>query len=843
MVTRLAADQALQAVSARTGGTMDGFRQDLLFGLRGLRRDPSYAAAVILTFALCLGAHTAVFTVVRSVLFRPLAYPEPERLVLSYDAFPGAGVERAGTSVPNYLDRLALTDVFDSLALYQWSGYRVGQGSNAEGVSAMIVTPSFFRVLRAQAGEGRLFTEEDGTQGRSHVVVLTAAFAARRLGDSGGAVGREIRLDDEPYTVVGVLPPSFTFLSPDVRLFVPIAFTDEQRSEDSRWSQNHEQIGRLAPGVALASAQARTDALNQRLVENAGPLKATIVNAKYNSRVVLLQDDLVRSVRPALELLWGGVVFVLLIAGVNVTNLSLVRANARRKELATRSALGAGGGRLIRQLVTETMVLTAAGGVAGLVLGAWSLDALAWLGLSEIPRAHEVRLDATIVGLTVGLAALLGLVVGAVPALQIGRTQLSRALSEEGRGTTTGRASRAAQSGLVISQVALAFLLLAGAGLLLESFRRLLGADPGFSAAHVLTGRVSPLPAHYPDDTALRTYADRALQAVRALPGIEAAGISTYLPFSWDGNSSVIVPEGYAVKPGDSLVSPNQLWVTPGYLEAMHVPLKRGRLFNEGDGPGAPRVILVDEPLAARFWPNADPLGRRLFLPKRPEDLAGAGPDVEWLQVVGVVGNVKMKGLVEGENARVGAYYLPFAQSPHRNLGFAIRSRLDVPSLTTAVQRVVAELDPEMPMFDVFAMSERIERSLNPRRAPMILSLGFGAVALLLATIGLYGVLAYQVSQRTREIGVRMALGSEPRRIVGLVLGDGAVLVALGLAVGLGGAVLLRGVIASQLYGVGPLNVPVLLAVTGVLALASLVACLAPAWRASRVDPVIALSQ
>src|SRR5262249_32254593 len=271
--------------------------------------------------------------------------------------------------VPNYLDRLALTDVFDSLALYQWSGYRVGQGSNAEGVSAIKVTPSFFHVLRAQAAEGRLFTEEDGTPGGSHVVVLTAAFAARRLGDAGGAVGRALRLDDEPYTVVGVLPPSFTFLNPEVRLFVPIAFTDRERSEDARWSQNHEQIGRLAPGVALASAQARTDALNRQFVENAGSLKATLVNAGYNSRGVLVKDDLVRTVRAALELLWGGVVFVLLIAAVNVTNLSLVRANARRKELATRSALGAGRGRLIRQLVTETMVLTALGGVAGLVLG------------------------------------------------------------------------------------------------------------------------------------------------------------------------------------------------------------------------------------------------------------------------------------------------------------------------------------------------------------------------------------------------------------------------------------------------------------------------------------------
>jgi putative ABC transport system permease protein len=822
---------------------MDALLQNLRIGIRGLRRDASYAAAVILTLALCLGAHTAVFTVVRSVLHRPLPYPEPERLVFGYDAFPGAGVERAGTSVPNYLDRRALTDVFDSVALYQWGGYGVGQGSSAVGVRAMNVTPSFFKVLRAQAAQGRLFREEEGTPGKNHVVVLSEAFAAQQARGGGDVVGREILMNNETYTVVGVLPGSFSFLSPEVRVYVPLAFSDQERSEESRWSQSHEQIARLAPGVALAAAQARIDTLNRRLLEGAGSLRTALLNAGYTSRVVFLEADLVRSVRPALQLLWGGVAFVLLIAAVNVTNLSLVRINARRREMATRSALGAGGARLTGQLVTETMVLTALGGAAGLFLGVWSLDGLAWLGLSDLPRAHEIRLDRSVLALTAGLAALLGVVVGAVSAFQIARTQLGRALSEEGRGSTAARGARAAQGGLVVAQVALAFLLLAGAGLLLESFRRLLGVDPGFVAQHVLTGRVNPLPARYPDDTVLRTYAGRALESIRALPGVEAAGISSYLPFSWDASSSVIVPEGYAMKPGDSLVSPNQLYVTPGYLEALRVALKRGRYITESDGPGAPRVILVDEPLAARFWPNADPLGRRVYLPKSPEDLATPGPDVEWLQVVGVVASVKLKGLVEGEDARVGAYYIPFAQAPSRNVGFAIRSRQDSPSLPAAVQHVVATLDPEMPLFDIFAMSDRVERSLNPRRAPMLLSLAFGAVALLLAIVGLYGVLAYQVSQRTREIGVRMALGSEPGQIVRLVLREGALLVVVGLLAGVLGAVLLRGVIASQLYGVGPLNVLVLLAVTGVLAAASLVACLGPARRASRVDPVVALSQ
>ena len=822
---------------------MDILRQDLLSAIRGLRRERGYAAAVILTLALCLGAHTAVFTVVRSILFRPLPYPESDRLVFSYDAFPGAGVERAGTSVPNYLDRVPLKDVFESVALYQFSGYRFGRGAMAEGLSAMNVTPSFFRVLRAQAARGRLFSEEEGTVGKNRVAILSHDFAARKLGDGDDLVGREIRLNDEPYTVVGVLPRGFSFLHPEVRVFVPLAFSDEERSEERRYSQNHEQIARLLPGVALSAAQDRIDALNARNLESAGNMKDALAGAGYRSRVVFLEADLVRDVQAALRMLWGGVGFVLLIAAVNVTNLSLVRANARRRELATRSALGAGRARLFRQLVTETMLLTLLGGALGLLLGAWSLEALTWLGLSDLPRAHEICLDGTVLALTAFLAAVLGIVVGAVPALQVGRTQLSAALNEEGRGSTAGRGARAALGGLVVAQVALAFLLLAGAGLLLESFRRLLRTDPGFVAQHVLTGRVSPLPVHYPDDAALRTYTGRALERVRALPGVEAAGISSYLPFSWDGSSSVIVPEGYTQTPGDSLVSPNQLYVSPGYLEAMRVSLKRGRFFTDGDGAEAPRVVIVDEPLAAKFWPKADAVGRRVYFPDSPDDVMHPGPKVVWFQVIGVVGRVKLRGLVEGENARAGAYYIPYAQVPNRNVGFAVRSSTDVPSLTASIQRTLAEIDPELQLFDVVAMSDRVERSLNPRRAPMILSLAFGAVALLLATVGLYGVLAYQVRQRTREIGVRMALGSEPRGIVSLVLREGTALAALGLAAGLLGALFLRGAIASQLYGVGPFNPWVMLAVTGVLALASLVACLGPAWRASRVDPVVALSQ
>src|SRR5580765_8537990 len=416
---------------------MDVLRQDFAFALRLLRRDKAFAIAVILTLGVCLGANTAIFTIVRSVLLRPLPYPESERLVLMYDAFPGAGVERAGVSVPNHYDRVGLTNVLESAALYQWNGKKVGEGAKAEGVSSMDVSPSFFKVLRTSAARGRLFTEADGEVGKEHVAVLTYSFAEQQ-GGLDQVVGKVLRLDKVPYTVVGVLPRDFVYMSRDVRLYTPLAFKPEDRGEDRRYSQNHEEIGRLAPGVSISQLQSRLDALNAAYVERAGALKNDLVNVRYNSKAVSLQTDLVRNVRSALTLLWGGVLFVLLIAGVNITNLALVRANGRMKELATRTALGAGRSRVVRQLVTETLLLTALGGALGLLIGCWAVDSLSTFAFTDLPRSHEVRFDGTVAAFIGGLAALLGLVIGVVPALHLKGISLSLVLRDSGR---TGTAS------------------------------------------------------------------------------------------------------------------------------------------------------------------------------------------------------------------------------------------------------------------------------------------------------------------------------------------------------------------------------------------------------------------
>jgi predicted permease len=822
---------------------MDTLRQDLRFALRLLWKDRAFALTAILTLALCIGANTAIFAVVRSVLLRPLPYPESDRLVFTYDGFPGAGVQRAGSSVPNYFDRLTTMPAFASQALYQWTGFSVGEGASAEGVTAMRVTPSFFTVLRTPPARGRAFAEADGQEGRNRVVILSHGYWQRAFGGRADAIGRDIRLSGERYVIVGVMPEGFAFLNPVVVMWTPLAFSPQERSEESRYSQNHEQIARLAPGATLAQAQQQLDAQTRRNIENAGALKALLANAGYHAVAVGLEADMVRDVRRTLHLLWGGVLFVLLIAAANITNLVLVRATGRMKELATRNALGASFGRMARQLLTETLLLTIVGGALGLALGAWSLRGISTLGLSDLPRGHEIGMDWIVVTFTLGLAVLQGLIISAVPLLQISGLNLNIVLREDGRTGTAGRGAGLVRRALVTVQVALAFVLLVGAGLLFASFRELLAVDVGFRAEHVLSGTLGLPNARYGDDAKKAAFVQRLTAALEGLPGVTAAGVANNLPFGYGGSSSVIVAEGYVLAPGESVVSPHNMVVTPGYFAALGVPLRRGRYFTAADVEGAPRAVIVDERLAKRFWPNVDPVGRRMYLPDSPDDIVKPGPKVRWMTVVGVVGDVKQRELVEGQESRVGAYYRPYAQGPWDGFGIVVKTTGDPMRAVGAVRQALASLDPELLLGDVVAMPERVARSLQSRRAPMLLSLGFGGVALLLAAIGIYGVLAYQVSQRTREIGIRMTLGSDAGGILRLIFCEGAALVLIGLAAGAGGALALRQVIASQLYGVGALDPLVLSSVAAVLAAAAFLACLAPARRAARVDPVVALAQ
>jgi predicted permease len=815
--------------------------RDVRLALRVLAKDKTYAAAVILTLALCIGANAAIFAVVDAVLLRPLPFDESHRIVLIYNSYPNAGAVLGETAVPDYFDRRRETTAFEEQALYVRRGVALAADGPAQRVTSIQVTPSFFRLLRVTPHLGRFFDESEAEPGNERKVVLTHGFWREQYAGDPAIVGRDIRLEGEPYAVVGILPEHYRFLSPDTRLYTPLAFTPQQKSDDGRHSNNWTMLARLGPEVSVAQAQAQIDALNARNLERFPHFREILVNAGFHSVVTPFQDHLVEQVRETLYLLWGGVAVLLLIGIVNVTNLVLVRSTARLRELAMRRTLGADMWRIGRQLLVETSLLTIVAGLLGLLVGAGTLGLLSTAAIEQIPRGSDIRVDGRVVAFTWALALGLGALLGTLPLVGLRTVNLAQAVREAGRSGTAGRRARVVRRALVTCQVALAFMLLAGAGLLVASFERVLATSPGFDTSGVLTGQVTLPRARYQDEAQLRSFASRFLERVRAVPGVTEAALATSIPFGGDFSSNAIFAEGYAMAPGESVLAPTALVVTPGYFEALRIPATAGRTFMEGDADGAPLVAVVDEKLARRFWKDADPLGKRLYLPTDMESIGRITDRTQFITIVGVVQTVQFHGPAAAQES-VGAYYLPYAQAPSRGLTLVARTAVEPSQIGSAVQRELAAIDPELPFHGVKTMAERQDDALVNRRTPMVLAVFFAVVALVLAAIGIYGVLAYQVAQREREIGIRMALGSEPRRIVGLVLREGALMVALGFAVGLIGAVSVRGVMAAQLYGVGALD-PVVLAVAGVtLAAAALVACAVPARRAARVDPLVALA-
>ena len=821
---------------------MDGLLHDLRHAGRVLWKDRGFAATVILTLAVCIGANAAIFAIINGVLLRPLPIPDADRIVTLYNAYPKAGVERGSTGVPDYYDRLRDTDVFEELALYRMTGQTIGGQSDPQRLTGMAVRPSIFRMLRAAPHRGRVFREDEGEIGREREVILSYALWQQLFSGQDTAVGRDLRINGENYAIVGVMPQSFFFMNPDVKLWTPLAFTPEQKSDDARHNNSWTMVGRLKPGASVAVAQQQLDALNARNLGRFPALKQILINAGFHTVVVPLQQDLVREVRPTLLMLWAGVLFVLAIGAVNITNLVLIRSSARMRELATRHALGASLPRLMTHLLTETVFLTTIGGALGLIVGYAALRALGGVGLDALPRANEITISVEVVVFAFALALLVGIAVGLAPLARLTALNLAQAFREEGRSGTSGRGARTVRRLLVASQVAFAFMLLAGAGLLLTSFERVLAVAPGFDPTNVLTARVSPPPSRYRDNAALRTFADRFVTAVRSIPGVEHAGMSSSIPFGGDFSDSVIIAEGYRMAPGESLISPYRVIATPGYLETLKVPLKRGRTFNDSDTETSQGVVIVDDRLAQRFWPGIDPVGRRMFQPENPNDLLAPDKNTRWLTVIGVVGETKMAGLVTTED-RVGTYYFPLRQASQRGLALTVRTTGDPLAIAPSIRQQLRALDPELPLYSMRTMADRMNESLADRRTPMVVAIVFAVVALFLAAIGLYGVLAYQVSQRTREIGIRLALGSDSRRVFGLIVKDGMALLAGGFVAGVGGAFAIRRTMAAQLYGVGPMDPLVLASVAAVLALVTFAACTLPARRASRIDPIVALSE
>jgi putative ABC transport system permease protein len=821
---------------------MDNLVREFRYAARSLRRDKGFTATVVLTLAVCIGANTATFAIVNSVLLRPLPVPQADRIVLMANQYPKAGA--AGTdnsAAPDYYDRLRAVTALSDQAMFKEASRTINVNGTAQRVDGMSVTPSFFPLVRVFPARGRAFTPAEAEIGAEHEVILSNALWQQLYGGSPSAIGRELRLDGVPFTVVGIMPAGFDFVRPEARFWVPLAFTAKQKT--TYHSNNWYDIGRLKPGATIAQVQAQVNALNAANLDRFPELKQILINAGYHTTVEPLAQMLVGKVEGALYLLWGGALFVLLIGALNLISLTLARLNVRRKEVATRLALGAGRIQIARQAIAENVLLALAGGLGGLALSKGLLGTLALVGLDRFPRASEVRIDVRVVLMAFGLAIAVGVLIGIAPLAGAFKVNLSGMLRDSSRTGTAGARSRRLRQAMVGVEVGFAFVLLAGAGLLLASFRNLMGVNPGFVASGVLTASTSAPATRYRTDADLRALVERSLDAIRRLPGVVSAGVTDSIPLGGDYSDSVILAEGHTMKPGESLISPSQAVVSPGYFRTLKIGLVRGRYFDDRDDATAPAVIIIDQELARHFWPNQDPIGRRMFAPQNANEITqGPNAHTHWIKVVGVVRPVRQRDLA-GERSPFGAYYRPYAQSPQRGFTFAVRTRSEPSDETSAIRAALAGIDPELALFDIETMSQRTELSMASRRTSMLLAVAFAALAMFLSGLGIYGVLAYQVTQRRREIGIRMALGSDAAGVVRLVLAEGLLLVAIGLIAGLAGAAALRKAVETQIYGVQPMDPLVIAAAIVLLGAVAVAACVVPAQRAARVDPVTVLSE
>ena len=820
---------------------LENLIHDIKLGARSLLRDKGFAATVVLTLAICMAAYTATFAIVHSVLLRPLPVPNAHAIVLMANLYPKAGApDQDVSAVPDYFDRLRAVTGLQEQAMFDQLNVTLEVNGTAEQVPGMEVTPSFFKLVEIAPARGRAFTPEEGEIGRDHEVILSYTLWQQLYGGDPSAIGRELRLDAVPFIIVGIMPRDFVFLYREVRFWVPLAFTAQAKTQyhNNGWYD----MGRLKPGATIAQVQAQVNALNAANLERMPELKAFLVNSGFYTKVEPLQHMLVKEVEGALYLLWGGALFVLLIGGLNIANLSLARWSGRGKELATRMALGASRVLLSRQLIVENVLLAGAGGIVGILLATPLLRAAAAIGLDRFPRAEEVRLDGSVILIALGLAVAVGALVGLVPIAGAFKLNLNNMLREGGRSGTSGTRTRRLRQCLVGAEIGLAFVLLAGAGLLLASFRHLLAVDPGFTTQGVVTASMDVAQARYRTDGDLRNLMNRALDSIRRLPAVEAAGATTTIPFGSNESDSVIMAEGYAMKPGESLISPHYAIVTPSYFQTMKIALVRGRYFDDRDNENTPSVIIVDQQLAHLFWPNRDPIGRRMYASSNLQDPNKPGANTHWFQVVGVVRNVRLVDLV-GTGSAFGTYYFPYAQAPSREYTFAVRSSAGATTVVPALRTAIAQVDPDLALSDVKTMEERATLSMSSRRTSLLLGLAFAGLALFLSAIGIYGVLAYLVAQRRREIAIRMALGSSRGGVVRLVLKEGLMIVALGLAAGIAGAAGLQKAVTSQIYGVRPFDPMVIGGVTVLLAAIALVACALPTRRATRVDPVAVLKE
>ena len=814
---------------------IDEFRRQLNYAARLLRKTPAFTATALLTLALCFGANLTIFAVIDSVLLRPLPFPEPDRLMTIFNTYPKAGVDRDGSSLTNYYERRGRIPALASLSIYAYGTEIVGEPGSTERLQTMRVSPDFFSTLGLGPAIGRTFTDEETTSDTDHVAILSDSFWRQRYNADSNVIGKQIRVNSVPRTVIGVLPPSFRFLSSDARVFLPLASRPEDRAPSHRHSGGNviQMIARLQPDATLAQAQSEIDAKNAAL-EVDDPQAKMIADAGFRSVVVPLHADYVAAIRPTLLLLEAGVLVLLLIGAVNLVNLLLVRASGRIKELAVRQALGASRGYVVSEVVVETTLLTLVGGLLGLAVGAGGIHLLRMLGADRLPLGSRIVFDARLALVALVAAIIMGIVF-AVPIAWFNlRRHLGNALQSESRGGTSGHGAQILRHSFIVSQIALAFMLLAGAGLLGLSLHRVIAVSPGFRPDHVLTGQILLPWANYSEAGRVK-FMESLTDKLGHLPGVLAAGVVNNVPFSGNIGKSAATVMGHVLRPGESVRGHYSYGVAGDYFRAMGFSLRAGRFLTPDDSRRSERVCVVDEDFARYYWPHASAIGQRLW------DGSEAGKDAEAFTVVGVVGGVKQAGLTENEAQ--GAIYYPYAFRIGDSVFVAVRTSLPPESFALTLQKVVRQIDADVPVNDLRSMETRIADSLIARRSPALLSGFFSGIALLLTAIGTYGVLSYAVAQRRREIGVRMALGAQPRQIRSQFFSLSLRLLTGGTLLGLIGAWQAGRVMRTVLFHVPPLNLPILAGAACVTGVVCLAACLLPAQRAARISPMETLTE
>jgi putative ABC transport system permease protein len=813
--------------------------RDLRFALRQLLKQWGFTAIAVLTLALAIGATTAVLSLVNALLVRPLPYREPQQLVLLLQHFKSQNLERIPVSPAEFVDYETRAHSFEKLGAFSYTNFNLAGEDKPERISGATVTADVLPLLGISPIKGRLFESEECTLGRDDVVIISARLWQRRFNSDPQIIGTKLLLNGKRFTVVGVMPASFDFplqlfnlgnggqFGGRAEIWQPLAFTDEQMK--ARSSRSFAIIGRLAPGTSLAQAQAEIETINAQM-RREHPNNYGKENS-FGGDVFRLHDLAVGGMRPALLILLSAVFLVLLIACANLTTMLLARAAAREREMAIRVALGAGPLRLFKQVLTESMLLALIGGITGVLLALWGVELLKVIGAQTVPRLREVNVDLGVLGVTLAIAVGTGLIFGLVPGLAGARPELTEALKEGGRSSTQGTARNRLRNGLVIAEVALALVLLSGAGLLMKSFARLQNVNPGFNSRNALTFEVSLPKIQYSNDPSIVRFNSEAQRRLAALAGVQAAGFSTILPLAGTNSDSSFAIEGQPSN--DRTPSPDEenRQVSPDYFRALEIPLIKGRFFTDADKTDAPPVIIVNQAFAKKFWPNQDALGKRIVM-------GGMSEHPNWITIVGVVGDVRHFGLDIDPKPEM---YVPFAQDPYFTTIYVVRSNQDPRGLLPAIRREIQAIDPAVPLANIRTFEEVIADSVAPRRLSVVLLGVFAGVAVLLASVGIYGVMSFLVVQRTQEIGVRMALGAQRSDILKLILGRSLKLISAGAAIGLVVTLMSTGALQALLYNVSAFDAPTFVLVTVFLAAVALAASYLPAMRATKADPMAAL--